>query len=109
MHALAVQIVRFVDDAQPGFVECEFLDADGKLHILFDKVPIFTAENLYANSAYPQPGIADCQLLAQWTDDQGRDLARITTAIPFAIESRDGLSEFVVLSAQLVVHTGEST
>ena len=42
-HAdLAVQIVRFVDECQPGVVACEFVDADGHLHTLIDKVPIFS-------------------------------------------------------------------
>ena len=39
---------------------------------------------------------------------RGRDLARVTTAQPFDIESREGLSEFVVLSDQLVADSGEA-
>src|SRR5262245_65666010 len=108
MPALAVQIVRFVSDSQPGFVECEFVDAAGRRHTLFDKVPIFCTEYLDADSTYPQQGIADCRVLAQWTDDLGRQLARITTAQPFDVESREGLSEFVVLSEQLVTGSGET-
>ena len=30
MHNLAVQIVRFADDNQPGRVECEFVDAEDR-------------------------------------------------------------------------------
>ncbi len=108
MPALAVQIARFVNDSQPGFVECEFVDAVGLQHTLFDKVPIFSTEYLDANSAYPQPGAADCEVLARWTDNEGRELARITTARPFDIESRQGLSEFVVSTNQLVRGTGDA-
>lgn len=108
MPALAVQIVRFVDVSQPGFVECEFVDAAGRRHTLFDKVPIFSGEPLDARNEYPQPGVADCQLLARWSDDKGRELARISTARPFEIESREGLTEFVMLVNQLVLGTGEA-
>ena len=102
MPAIAVQIVRFVDESQPGFVECEFVDAAGRCHVLFDKVPIFdAAESLWSDSEYPQPGAAGCEVLERWKDDQGRDLARVTTERPYGIESREGLYEFVVLASQL--------
>ena len=56
MHNVAVQIVRFVDSGFPGWVECELVDAAGRRHILKDKVPIFTVEDLGADSKYPTPG-----------------------------------------------------
>jgi hypothetical protein len=60
---LTVQIVRFVDDYQPGIVECEFTDAGGRAHRLIDKAPIFTVSALTADSPYPQPGAVRCKLL----------------------------------------------
>jgi hypothetical protein len=102
LAGIAVQIVRFVDDCQPGVVACEFVDADGRCHTLVDKIPIFTCELLDANSQYPQPGIADCEVLARWQDKAGRQLARVTTVRPFDIESTEGFAEFVVLAEQLV-------
>ena len=36
MHNLAVQIVRFADDNQPGRVECEFVDAEDRSPSLRD-------------------------------------------------------------------------
>jgi hypothetical protein len=101
VNNLAVEIVRFVDKHQPGWVACEFVDAEGKLHTVIDKVPIFTHEDLDETSSYPQPGAAQCEVLAQWRDTSARDLVRITTARPCAIESTEGLSEFVVLPTQL--------
>jgi hypothetical protein len=101
MSALAVQIVRFVDAHQPGFVACEFVDAEGRRHALIDKVPIFTSEYLDSSSTYPQAGAVPCVVLDRWRDNRGRDLVRITTARPAIIESTEGLSEFVVLSAQV--------
>lgn len=102
MPALAVRIVRFVDETQPGVVECEFVDASGHRHTLRDKVPIFSRDSLDASSEYPQLGVADCELLARWEDERGQELSRITTVRPFDIESLEGLSEFVVFSSQLV-------
>ncbi|MFZ0980832.1 MAG: hypothetical protein WAN23_15625 [Candidatus Acidiferrales bacterium] len=101
MHTLAVQIVRFVDAHQPGFVACEFVDAEGSRHTLIDKVPIFSAERLDSSSKYPQPGFAACTILNSWRDERGRDLVRISTARPGDIESTEGLSEFVVLPSQV--------
>jgi hypothetical protein len=93
---VAVQIVRFVDAHNPGVVECTLIDAEGVTHSFIDKVPIFTNEMLVADSLYPQPGSLGCTILAQWQDSKGRSLMRINT-----IESTEGLSAFVVLSAQL--------
>ena len=101
MHNLAVRIVRLIDADQPGWVACEFVDADGKLHTLIDKVPIFTDEDLHETSSYPRPGSAQCEVLAQWREASGRDLVRITTARPSIVESTEGLAEFVVLPTQL--------
>ena len=98
---LAVQIVRFVDEHQPGWVECEFADAEGRKHVFTDKVPIFTREDLWTDSVYPRPGTMTCEVLARWRDASGRELARISTANPLDDVSTEGLSEFVVLSTQL--------
>jgi hypothetical protein len=101
IQSLAVQIVRFVGDDQPGWVECEFKDAEGRRHTLIDKVPIFTGEDLPAGSSYPKPGTLPCETLAHWRDATGRELARISTANPLDDKSAKGLSEFIVLSTQL--------
>ena len=37
MPSISVQIVRFVDGHQPGLVECELIDAEGRRHIIVDK------------------------------------------------------------------------
>lgn len=98
---LAVQIVHFVDQHQPGWVECEFADAEGRKHLFTDKVPVFTREDLWTDSAHPRLGSMPCEVLARWRDSSGRELVRISTANPLGDESAEGLSEFVVLSSQL--------
>jgi len=101
LSQLAVQILRFVDDAQPGWVACEFDDAAGRLHVIIDKVPIFTDKMLDATSVYPQPGWVGCEILARWKDASGRELLRVSTATPGWVNSTEELSEFVVLSSQV--------
>ena len=65
---LAVSIVRFVGDDQPGIVSYEFFDADDRPHTVIDKLPIFTSEYLDANSDYPCPGLVRCRVLDAWRD-----------------------------------------
>jgi hypothetical protein len=101
MPCLRVSIVRFVDEHQPGFVECEFTDATGTVHTLVDKVPIFSLDDLWSDSVYPQPGLARCEVLGQSQDSLAHTLARVTIARPDGLESSRGLSEFVVLESQL--------
>lgn len=101
IEKFAVQIVEFVDDHQPGRVVCRFVDAEGHEHRLIDKVPIFSSESLDARSEYPQPGAVRCEVLEQWREGTGRELARISTARPDDVETEEGLSEFVVVSSQL--------
>lgn len=104
IHQLAVQIARFVDDHQPGFVACEFEDAEGVIQTLVDKIPMFTNDFLDADSRYPQPSSAPCIVLARWRDATGRHLVRISTEKPCCIETANGISEFTVLASQLTAH-----
>jgi len=59
-QVLSVQIVRFVDDSFPGWVECQFTDAVGRVHTLIEKYPMVTAQMLDADSQYPQTGVVEC-------------------------------------------------
>jgi hypothetical protein len=79
---LAVEIVRFVDDCQPGIVACEFVDSDDRRHTLIGKIPIFSDDSfLDANSKYPQQGTVRCTVLNHGRDARGRELVSISTAL----------------------------
>ena len=106
MHDITVQIVRFVDESQPRWVECELVDADARRHLIIDKVPIFTLADLRAESKYPVPGIVRCEVLRKYKDESGRELVHVSTAQPWGIESTEGLSEFI-LPARLVTPVQE--
>lgn len=96
MHFISAKIIRFVDNHQPGWVECEFSDADGRRHILTDKVPIFTDEMLAEDSVYPTPGKIPCEVLNRFQDGTGQHLVCVSTDKPYCIKSAQGLSEFVI-------------
>lgn len=102
MAEVNIQIERFVDDDQPGIVECSLLDASGTQHVFVEKGPIVSADHLWSDSTYPQPGAIRCTVEAELFDQLGRHLVRINTETPWGIESTSGESSFVVLGSQLV-------
>ena len=101
MHTIAVTILRYVDNSQPGWVECVFRDAWGRQHVFREKVPVVSTESLDAASAYPQPGIIACEIKKRWQDEKARDLVTISTERPWGCESIDGATGFDVVTEQL--------
>jgi hypothetical protein len=96
---LALTILRWVGDYQPGIVACELIDAEGRRHSFVGKLPIWsTDESLNATSKYPQQGGVRCTALARWNDGQ---LLRVSIAEPDDEPSTEGLTEFVVSRAQV--------
>ena len=98
---LRVDIVRFVDDRFPGFVECLFTDAYGRDHLLIEKVPMLTEKVLWVDSQYPQSGHLRCQILSRSKNIAGEALVGITIALPDGLETLDGVSEFTIFESQL--------
>ena len=100
MPDLRVQIVRFVhEEPQPGIVESQFRDAQGKLHSIIDKVPLFTSAHLWSDSNYPQPGFVECRVLERIPSATGTH-ARIAVGA-YHFELADEGSEFLVSEADL--------
>lgn len=61
---LPVRITKyFGDDPQPGVVECEFEDVDGRTHTIVDKVYTFIDRLLSEQEPYPLPGTVQCEVL----------------------------------------------
>ena len=102
MPSLTVQISRFVDEHQPGFVECVLIDVHGQSHIFIEKVPIVTTESLCSTSSYPCLGSIDCDVESEWQDETGHSVSRVNTERPWGVESISGTSSFEVSSSQLV-------
>ena len=104
---LRVQIIRFVEGYFPGIVECELVDAAGRLHTFIEKAPVVSDEWPGPEDKYPMNGIIRCEILERRHDPDGRDLVRVTTEQPDYVETQDGVMEFVVLSSQ-VISAGET-
>jgi hypothetical protein len=101
MPSLRVSITRFVDEHQPGFVECEFFDAEGARHLIIEKVPVVSNEHLWSDSEYPRETDIDCVVLERFTGRQGTPLVKIDTELPWHIESTSGQTVFVVGESQM--------
>jgi hypothetical protein len=105
MKAIKIRITSFISDIEAGFVECKFNDAWNKEHIVHDKVPIVTEEDLDANSEYPQDGTIACEIIKQWIDKDGRTIFTVSTEKPWGVDTIDGLTEFDILEDQLIEYT----
>ena len=96
MAAVTVKIVRFTDNSQPGWVECNLTDAWGRQWVFEDKVPIFTTEHLDSETTYPRQGLICCQIIKRWSDESARELVTIDTQSPDHVSdpwrARPGLS-----------------
>lgn len=102
MPSVAIEITRFVDEYQPGIVECTLVDALGNTHSFVEKAPIVSDKDLWSTSTYPCLGEINCEIEEEWQDDDGRSLVRISTDQPWHVESTNGENKFVVLLSQMV-------
>lgn len=50
---------------------------------------------------YPCKGAIACEVISPWLDEKGVSLSKIDTDQPWSIESKDGVSEFIVRSEML--------
>ena len=90
------QIVRWVDDHQPGFVECRFIDSVGVEWAIVEKLPIVTLVELRSTSSFPQPAIIACEVISSGEDGSDRDIADVSTQKPWGIEATDGTTKFQI-------------
>ena len=101
MDFVTVEISRYVDNSQPGWVECRLVDALGCEHVFVEKVPVVSTALLDDTTTYPQIGHIACTALARRMREDGRELVQIDTQTPFVIESTAGKSRFDVFPEQL--------
>ncbi len=97
-----VTITRFVSSDQPGFIEVRFKDAWNKEHIVIDKVPVLSLEDLDENSDYPIEGVVACEIVRRWEDSNGRIILTVDTEKPWGIYTLEDLTEFDLLEEQLI-------
>jgi hypothetical protein len=102
MIGVSVTIHRFVDESQPGWVECGFTDAWNQERTFIEKVPVVTTEYLNANSQYPARGVIACEVVERHLDASGREVLTIDTGRPWGCESTTGEIRFEVVPGQIV-------
>lgn len=102
MQGVNVQIAKYLGDDQPGWVECNLTDAQGRDWRFVEKLPIVTRDSLNASSALPQPGVIACEVVSNSFDVAGHAIAEIDTARPWGVESTEGVTRFVVRAEQLM-------
>jgi len=93
---IRVEIVEYIDDEQPGWVECRFVDVTGREHSFREKGPVVAATSISAGASFPQPGIIVGQIVARRVLPDGREVTTINTEIPWGIESTTGETRFEV-------------
>jgi hypothetical protein len=94
---VVIQIVRYADEAQPGWVECQLIDVNHRVWSFIEKVPVVSAEALDAFSVYPRPGVIACEVT-----ERTLGKARIDTARPWGVESVEGETRFEVPTTALI-------
>ncbi len=102
MPVVNVQIVRFTDGAQPGWVACVLRDASGRAWEFVEKVPVVTTVSLDEFSVYPQPGTIACEVVRQRIDERGRTLCAIDTEHPWHVAAVGGETQFEVCTDQII-------
>jgi len=103
MLGIRVAIVRYIsDDPQPGIVECQLEDANGRRWSFVEKTAIVSNEHLDANTCYPKPGAIAGEMVSRGRDQAGREIIRIETKRPWRVESVDGVTEFDARPESLV-------
>ncbi|MDQ0468932.1 hypothetical protein [Labrys wisconsinensis] len=98
---IKVSIAGWVDDYQPGFVECRFDDRFGTTWRLLVKVPYVTTAELGRDSCYPQPGELPCHVTSRGHDASGRGVVWIETDWPSSVAPIEGTTRFEVFEEQM--------
>jgi hypothetical protein len=101
MYYVHAEVVRWVDDEWPGWVQVRLTESDGTVASLVDKVPIFDSDDRLEPGADLPIGIEiPCDLL-DWTVDQGgKRTAHVR--LHFHIEDQSGRRTFNVAEGALV-------
>jgi hypothetical protein len=105
MTSVQVTISKFVDEYQPGIVECWLEDVHGRRWRFIEKAPLVSDKDIWTDSEYLQPGAIACTVLQKTADASRRYVVTIDTSKPWAVESVDGCTVFDVLAEQLVGDT----
>jgi hypothetical protein len=67
------------DEPQPGLIEVEFFDADGRRWLVHDQPPVFAEPpgGFLPTSSYPLPTLIACNVLSRQLSAEGRELVTV--------------------------------
>jgi hypothetical protein len=80
MPAVRATVLRWIsDEPQPGWIEVEFSDGDGRRWLVHDKPPIFVEPpgRFSAATSYPVPTLIPCQVLGRELSRDGEELVTV--------------------------------
>jgi hypothetical protein len=81
---IRAQVLRWVSDDQPGWIEVGLVDADGQEHRIVEKAPVLSSRSITAESEFP----TELWLRA----DTGRVTdKRVEVTFAYAVETTEGL------------------
>ena len=89
MAVVACQVVRWVDDEpQPGLVEAQLNDSDGRLWRFIDKEPVFWSQATVSRlSRFPVAAAIRCHVIGHEVLADGREVVTIDTGRPDHVDS----------------------
>ena len=102
MLGVRARAVRWIsDEPQPGWIEVEFITADGQRHLVHDKPPMFAEpfDPFLSTSFYPVPTLIPCEILSRERSPDGHELA---TVVFRGIDTTAGEWHFQVLASDLI-------
>jgi len=102
MEGIKVDIIEYVDDHQPGWVKCLFIDAEGSEWSIIEKVPIVSQENLNSESKYPIVGYIAGKISNKRLDNNFKEIATIDLSTPWGISEESGRTIFDIFCDSII-------
>lgn len=103
MHGIRATALRWIsDEPQPGWIEVEFIDADGRRWPVHDKPPMFVEPpggGFLATSSYPAPTLILCDIESRQLSHGGREVVAVVLRHTSATTGED---RFQVAASELV-------
>lgn len=95
VHAVRVEVVRWVDEGFPGWAEAELTEADGSVAAIVEKAPVLDgAGRLTPDGPFPVALVLPCDVLRRSTGPDGSRTAVVR--LRSGVTDRHGRATFHV-------------
>jgi hypothetical protein len=100
---IKAEILRWVEDDPPGFVECGFIDCHGREWRFVVKLPYVSADPAVDSASnFPLPCFIECEIVRRRTGSNASAIVEVDTERPHHICSAEDVMRFEVFEHQLV-------